>query len=147
MPDSPESAEPTRVVLDGSVALAWHFEDEADPYADAVAARVPELEFVVPSIWGVEVANAVLVGERRGRADRVQAEAWKSRVTILPLVMDIQDPSEVLGATLELARLHNLSAYDASYLELAIRRNLPLATLDKKLRAAAQTSGVTIFSP
>jgi len=135
------------VILDGSVALAWFFRDELDPYAEAVAARLPYLELVVPVIWSLEIANSLIVGERRRRSTREEAEEWRGYVASLRLTVESQTTDRVFSSILNLARTHNLSAYDASYLELALRLNLPLATLDRRLHAAAQTSGVTIFSP
>lgn len=135
------------LVLDGSVAIAWFFDDECNPYADTIAARLDTIRPFVPSLWRLEVANTLLMGERRKRSDRVNTEKWTSFLGSLPIVIDAETDFHAFDATLELARMHDLSAYDASYLELALRRSFPIATLDKKLRDAAQTSGVTISSP
>jgi predicted nucleic acid-binding protein len=135
------------VVLDASVALAWYFQDEANPYADAVAGRFPAIEAIVPSIWPLEVANAVLMGERRGRGTATTAARWAASLTALPIAVDTQPIDRVLTDVMALARGHNLTAYDASYLELAIRSGLPLATLDDRLRAAAAAAGVPVYQP
>ena len=134
-------------VLDGSLALAWYFKDEADPYADAVAARFPAGRAVVPLIWPLEVANAVLMGERCQRSTEAQAAKWLTYLGLLPIAVDDETNDRAWSEVLSLGRAHRLSAYDAAYLELALRRGLPLATLDEKLRAAASAVGVRAFAP
>jgi predicted nucleic acid-binding protein len=134
-------------VLDGSLALAWYFKDEANSYADAVAGRFPAARAVVPLIWPLEVANAVLMGERRQRSTEAQAAQWLTYLGFLPIAVDDETNNRAWGEVLRLARAHRLSAYDAAYLELALRRSLPLATLDDKLKAAASAVGVPAFAP
>jgi predicted nucleic acid-binding protein len=134
-------------VLDGSLALAWYFKDEADPYADAVAARFPSARALVPVIWPLEVANAVLMGERRQRSTEAQATKWLGYLGSLPIAVDEETNERAWDELLSLGRAHRLSAYDAAYLELALRRGLPLATLDDKLKAAASAAGVASFVP
>jgi predicted nucleic acid-binding protein len=135
------------LVLDGSVTLAWYFKDEADPYADAVATRFPGVQGVVPAIWPLEVANAVLMGERRKRSTEAQATQWLNHLDSLPISVDDETAAHAWGDVLRLARAHRLSAYDAAYLELALRRILPLATLDGPLKTAAKAIGVMEFKP
>jgi predicted nucleic acid-binding protein len=134
-------------VLDGSVALAWYFADEADAYADEVGRQLPAVEAIVPTIWPLEVANAVLMGERRKRSTPAQAATWISHLLTLPITVDGETSAHALGAILNLARMQSLSAYDAAYLELAMRRGLPLATLDDQLKVAAAAVGVPLFVP
>lgn len=134
-----------RFVLDGSLALAWYFADEADPYADAVARGLVTREALVPSLWRLEIANALVVGERRKRSTQAQAAAFVARLEQLPIVIDGETDARAWGETLRLARAHILSAYDAAYLELAMRRGLPLASLDDQLKAAAAAVGVPPF--
>ena len=134
-------------VLDGSLALAWFFKDEADPYADAVAARFPATRAAVPLIWPLEVANALLMGERRQRSTEAQAAKWLSYLGSLPITVDDETNERAWGELLSLGRAHRLSAYDTAYLELALRRGLPLATLDDKLKGAASEAGVRAFVP
>lgn len=134
-------------VLDGSLALAWYFKDEANSYADAVAARFPVAHAAVPMIWPLEIANALLMGERRLRSTEAQATRWLRYLNSLPIAVDEETNSRAWVEVLNLARTHHLSAYDAAYLELALRRGLPLATLDGKLKAAASTLGVPAFAP
>ena len=135
-----------RFVLDTSLTLAWYFADEADPYADAVAQKLASTEAVVPSLWPLEVANALVMGERRKRSTEAQASAFLARLGRLPIVVDEETDARAWGDTLSLARAQNLSAYDAAYLELAMRRGLPLASLDEKLKAAATAVGVGLYS-
>jgi len=134
-------------VLDCSIAVAWFFQDEADPYADAIASRFPNAEAVVPSIWPLEVANALLMGERRKRSTPADTVQWLSSLNSLPITIEDQPANRAWSDVLNLARAHNLSAYDASYLELALRCALPLATLDDKLKVASAAVGVPAYKP
>jgi predicted nucleic acid-binding protein len=133
-------------VLDGSVTMAWYFQDEMSDYADAVRDGLDRSQAVVPSLWPLEVANTVIMGERRKRSTPAQAATWLGFLGVLPIVVDGETTARAWGDTLGLARAHNLSAYDAAYLELAMRRGLPLATLDEKLKAAAAAVGVSMYS-
>lgn len=131
-------------VLDASVALAWHFEDEALEYADRVLDRLQEDDAFVPAVWPLEVANGLLAAERRRRlsaADVAQAQAILSD---LPVTVNELALEDALGPVLDLARAHSLSAYDAAYLDLAMREGLSLATQDNHLRAAAMRVGVAL---
>lgn len=136
-----------KIVLDASVALAWYFKDEANTYADAIASRFPTVQAVVPTIWPLEVANAVLMGERRKRSNAAQATRWLGFLTSLPVTVDDETTARAWNETLGLARLYNLSAYDAAYLELTLRLGVALATLDPRLQEAATPAGVTLFQP
>ena len=132
-------------VLDSSMAVAWSFEDETDDYADRVQRQLSTKRAIVPVLWPLEVANALLVGERRKRSTEADTARWTAMLAGLPITIDDRTNSQAWSATLALARVHGLSAYDAAYLELAIRRSLPLATLDEQLKAAAKASGVTLL--
>ena len=134
-------------VLDGSLALAWYFADEANPYADAVAQGLATREAIVPSLWRLEIANTLVMGERRKRSTQAQAAAFVARLELLPIVIDDKTDAHAWNQTIRLARAHKLSAYDAAYLEIAMRRGLPLASLDNQLKAAATAVGVTLFTP
>ncbi|ODT99174.1 MAG: DNA-binding protein [Planctomycetes bacterium SCN 63-9] len=136
---------PKEFVLDGSVTMAWYFADESNDYADAVLTDLEAGRAVVPSLWPLEVANTVLVGERRKRSTEAQATAWLGILETLSIEVDGETASHAWSGTLALARSQNLSAYDAAYLELAMRRGLPLATLDGKLKNAALAVGVSIY--
>src|SRR3954447_3585719 len=127
-----------RFVLDGSVVLAWYFADESDPFADAVAASLAGATAVVPSLFHLEIANILVVGERRKRSTEAQATAFLASLVALPIVVDDQTGTRAWSNTIALARAHGLSAYDAAYLELAVRESIPIATLDDRLKAAAK---------
>jgi predicted nucleic acid-binding protein len=134
-------------VLDSSVTVAWHFEDESDAYADAVGDALVLKAAVVPSLWPLEVANALLVGERRQRTTEAKVSQFLTLLRALPIRVDEETTVRAWHDTLHLARARALSAYDASYLELALRRGLPLATLDDRLKGAAAAVGVAEFKP
>jgi len=138
---------PESFVLDGSAALAWCFPDEHASYPQSVLDSLAVTECAVPSLWSLEVANALLVGERRGRCTAADVAAWLGFLAALPIRIDPDTEARAWSDTLSLARAHNLSAYDAAYLELAVRRGLPLASLDNKLRAAATAAGIVFYTP
>lgn len=131
-------------VLDASVAISWGFEDEVTPYTDRVLGRLYRETALVPSIWPLEVANGALMGERRKRTSEADTGGLVDLLDRLPIKIDGQSLQRVMGPILGLARLHNLSTYDASYLELAVRERLPLATQDDRLRWAAEQAGVSV---
>ena len=133
------------VVVDASLALAWCFPDEGSEYADGVLVSLEGKTILVPSVWGLEIANAVLVSERRKRLSQPEIRQFTTLLEGLRVVQDTRAVAELVRDVLPLARAHQLSAYDAAYLELAIRHDAPLATLDGKLRAAAEMAGVGIF--
>jgi predicted nucleic acid-binding protein len=133
------------LVIDSSVAIAWCFPDEQDDYSQSVLSALASMWAVVPDLWHLEVANTLLVGERRKRSTQANTVTWLGFLVALPIAVDEETRLRAFGPTLGLAREHNLSAYDAAYLELAIRRDLPLATLDDKLKTAAQAFGVPVF--
>lgn len=137
---------PDEFVLDCSVTMAWCFDDEATPYTDGVRDCLTDHQAVVPSIWPLEAGNATIMGERRGRLDRARSSRFFVLLQALPIVVDDETSSRAFSDIVHLARAHNLSAYDAAYLELAIRRGLPLACLDGKLKTAALAAGVVLFS-
>ena len=126
-------------VLDASIAAAWLFDDESEPSANSLLIRLQEWEAVVPQHWHLEVRNALIVGERRGRIRPNEVDERLTDLGTLPVRTDLEPDFD---AALRLARLHGLSFYDAVYLELARRYGLPLATLDGDLGAAAVVEGV-----
>jgi predicted nucleic acid-binding protein len=134
-------------VLDCSVTMAWCFDDEATPYTDGVRDSLADMRAVVPSLWPLEVANATIVGERRKRLDEARSRRFFVLLEALPIVLDGEAGNRAFADIVQLARNYQLSAYDAAYLELAIRRGLPLACLDDKLKTAAAAAGVVLFSP
>jgi predicted nucleic acid-binding protein len=133
------------VVVDASVALAWCFPDEAGIYADRVLVALEGHTILVPAVWGLEIANAVVTGERSKRLRRPEIQRFTTLLESLSLVQDVPPVGEHMGNVLPLAREYNLSAYDAAYLELSIRHSAPLATLDGRLRKAALKAGIVIF--
>jgi predicted nucleic acid-binding protein len=133
------------VVVDASTALAWCFPDETSEYADSVLVALEGYTILVPAVWSLELANAVLVGERKKRLNQPEIQSFTTLLENLSIVQDAQAISDNIRRVLPLARAHGLSAYDASYLELSIRHYAPLATLDSNLRKAAKDSGVKLF--
>lgn len=129
-------------VLDASVALSWFLRDESDGYANGVLAELAKMEASVPCLWLLEICNALTVLERRGRIKEAETARVLTLVRNLPIEMDDTPVAETVERVTSLARRLKISAYGASYLELAIRRGLPLATLDRKLKAAAKRAGV-----
>jgi predicted nucleic acid-binding protein len=125
-------------VLDASVAVAWAFDDEISPYPNRVLELLATDIARVPSIWPLETANALLSAERRQRIHIAETSRFVSLLQSLPIELGDLPPQRALGAVLELGRSHALSAYDAAYLELAMREGLPLATQDDRLRSTAQ---------
>ncbi len=136
----------TGFVLDASVAIAWCFESESSSYSDSVLNKMGEVQVVVPSIWPLEVSNAIAVAHRRGRLSATESIQAASLIAMLPVSVDEPNVSRALGMTLDIATRNSLSSYDASYLELAIRRYLELATLDEQLRKVAVAMGVPILA-
>jgi predicted nucleic acid-binding protein len=135
----------TAFVLDVSVTMAWCFEDESSADTWQLLDRLADDTALVPGIWAAEVANVLLVAERRKRLERAQSRAFAARLLALPIVVEEASPSRLLSDVLTLGRETALAAYDALYLDLAIRHDLPLATLDRGLRAAARKSRVALL--
>jgi predicted nucleic acid-binding protein len=111
----------------------------------AVLEALRSSEAVVASHWGLEVANGLMVAERRGRVSAAEAHRQASVLLALPIAVDPMSRARPLESVRRLGRAHELTSYDAAYLELAVRYGIPIATLDDQLRAAAVEEGVTIF--
>jgi predicted nucleic acid-binding protein len=137
----------SKVVVDASVTLAWCFPDDANRYADAVLVALAAHQLVEPAIWGMEIANAILVGERRARIHEPEIERFIELLDSLNVIEDVRCLSEVLVDVLSLARKNGIAVYDAAYLEAAIRHEAPLATVDRALERAARSIGVPSFEP
>lgn len=135
----------SEVVLDASAALAWCFPDEGSGYADRVLAALEGRAIIVPAIWSLEIANAILAGERRKRLGSADAMRFVALLESIPVTADSLAVGDCVGRILPLSRQYALSAYDAAYLELAIRRAAPLATLDERLAASARQARVALF--
>ena len=138
----------TPFVLDASVALSWFFDDEFSPYSNAIAEIMPQSQAVVPIVWPLEMANGFLTAFRRGRLPETKAPALIGALDRLRVDIDRGIALEFLTqATLTIGIAHRLSAYDASYLELAMRRAIPIATQDERLLRAASAAGIEILQP
>ena len=129
-------------VVDASVAASWAFRDEGHPVATAALVRLGADQAQVPGLWWFEVRNTLLGNERRGRISEADLTAFLQDLRRLAIEFD-HDPDET--TVLMLARRHKLTVYDASYLELAMRLGVPLASLDRELCAAAAACGVPLF--
>ena len=136
------------LVLDCSATLPWIFRDEAtkatERLLDALAAGA---EAWIPALWHLELGNVLLAAQKRGRIDQAGIEGFLSKLEAYRITLDDETMTRAWNKTLDLAVQHQLSTYDAAYLELALRRNLPLATLDEALMVAATASGVALCLP
>ncbi len=134
----------SRFVLDASVALAWFIDHPVDAYAVEVRDKIRRGDrAVVPALWETEFANGVLMAERRklmnvSEGDECVVEMDRLRLTSIEADSGFRSVQEVLAV----ARTFQLTVYDACYLELARRAEMPLASLDKRLRAAAAKAGI-----
>ncbi|MEX2315791.1 MAG: type II toxin-antitoxin system VapC family toxin [Pirellulales bacterium] len=132
-------------IVDCSVAMTWLFEDEATVHTINLFHRLDAEAALVPALWHLEVTNALTVAERRGRVSRAKSDIFVSALLQLEIEVDHESSSRAYAHLLPLCRKHQLSSYDATYLDLAIRRKLPLATLDEPLRKAAKKLGVKLL--
>lgn len=133
------------LVLDCSVAVAWCFEDEASPTLDALLDRVQADGAVVPALWTTEIGNVLVQAARRGRLAPDALQERLGLLDMLPIEIDASGTGPAWrGTVVALAVAEQLSTYDAIYLELAIRRGLPLATSDAALRRAAARHGIPV---
>ncbi len=136
----------TPLVVDCSVTMAWCFEDECDELADAVLDRLVDGEAWVPSLWPLEVSNVLVAAERRRRITAADSARFIELLMGLPIVVDDRSHERALSQVLAVARQLDISAYDASYLELAMRLGATLATRDALLQAAAAAAGVPLVA-
>jgi predicted nucleic acid-binding protein len=130
------------LVLDSSISLAWCFHDEQTPEINSILLSAASQGAHAPILWRFEVANGLVVAQRR---KRIQADLRKlllARLMSLDLELDADGDGRIWSTTVELADLYGLTVYDAAYLELAQRRRVPLATLDAALARAAKAAGV-----
>ncbi len=130
------------VVLDASIAAAWIFDDEEDPRADEALIRVESGHAVVPQIWKFEIHNSLLFAMRRGRIDPYEIGPRLRVLAELPIDTDHSPDFDIAFA---LAREYGMTFYDAVYLELAVRREAPIATLDQELARAAASEGLQVI--
>ena len=133
-------------VVDASMAFAWVLPSQASSAAEALLERVDDgAEVVVPPLWFLEVANGLLVAQRRKTITASERKLALERLSALAPTIDEDNPRDAFGRTSALAEQYGLSVYDAAYLELALRRNLPLGTRDRALHSAAERSGIPRF--
>jgi len=135
----------TDFVLDASVALAWCFEDENTPSARQILARLRAEAASVPATWPIEVANVLALAERRRRITPADSAEFIAKLEDVAILVDGETSSRAFGRVLDLAREERLTAYDAAYLELAMRLGVPLASKDANLCNAAQRLGVSVL--
>ena len=133
-------------VMDCSVAMSWLFADEATPETAALLNRLGAEIALVPGWWFIEVTNVLAGAERRGRIRAAQSDAFIADLGNLAIERDDEAPARAFTHLLVLCRTHYLTGYDAIYLDLALRRNLPLATLDDALRKPARKLGVPLLA-
>lgn len=135
----------SQFVLDCSVTMAWCFEDEKTKATDALLDSLTQREGIVPTIWVLEVSNVLLVAERKKRLQEADTTRFLTLLQNLPICVDTKTPEKAFHEVTSLARKHNLSSYDAAYLELAMRKGLPLATHDTTLKRIAKKLGITLL--
>lgn len=133
------------LVLDASLTMTRYFDDESTPATDALLDRVAEAGAVAPTVWRLEVANALQMAIRRKRIDDAYRDGALAELALLPITIDVDTDTYAWTTTLRLAERFALTIYDAAYLELAQRRSLPLATLDEPLRKAGGALGVPLL--
>jgi predicted nucleic acid-binding protein len=132
-------------VLDSSVALAWVLPDEANLTLDLLCDRLTDDIALVPPIWPLEIGNVLLLAMKRGRLTDKDMKQLITELRALPLEIDSTSTNQALEETMTVAKKYDLTTYDASYLELAKRRALPLATLDDKLRQACVSAKISLL--
>jgi predicted nucleic acid-binding protein len=133
------------LVLDASVTMAWCFPGEATRNTSELLDRMKSEAAAVPPVWYLEITNALAIAERKGRIPPAEVARFISLLERCDLETDDQAASQAFAHLLPLCRSHRLTSYDAAYLELALRRQLPLASLDDDLRAAAKMMGLRLL--
>ena len=132
-------------VIDNSVVMSWCFKDQVNPFADSMLERLTEAVAYVPAVWPLEVVNVLLAAERKKFIREADSVHFLSLLSQLPIHVENGGHEKAMKELLGLARAHCLSSYDASYLDLAMRKGLPLATLDTNLMRAAAAAYVLII--
>lgn len=127
------------------MAAAWCFRDEATPATVALLDSLDRRSAWVPYLWHFEVANLLTQAERRRRITEQACAAFVDILKALPIETDFDAPARALGPVRGLARARNLTPYDAAYLDLAMRRLLPLATRDRDLQRVALSAGIALL--
>lgn len=133
----------TGFIVDASVGFAWVYQGQATPETDQLLNEVAAgARVIVPSLWYLEMANVLLIAQRRHRLTAVQRKAALERLSAMQFTVDEEGTRHAFDKTSELAEKYGLTIYDAIYLELALRRSLPLATRDEALKTASKQCGV-----
>lgn len=133
------------LLLDSSMTLSWYFEDEESEASQAVFDDVSENGAVVPALWRFEVANGLQLAVRRKRIGPAYRDDSLADLAMLDVTIDPESDTHAWSASVKLAERHTLTVYDAAYLELAQRRRLALATLDRALIRAGKAEGVPVI--
>jgi predicted nucleic acid-binding protein len=132
------------IVVDASITLSWCFPDEQTPLSIRVLDRLKTGEQIsVPAFWSVEVLNSLLIGERRGRISRTQTQSFLENLQALRPTLEHISLEQVCGPVQTICRTHGLTPYDALYIELAMRTQCPLATLDQSQKSAANALNIS----
>ncbi len=132
-------------VVDNSIVMAWCFEDESYEKTDTILKKLETATAYTPSLWPLEVCNVLLVAERRKRINEAETARFIALLSRLPIIVVQETPEQTLRGIVMLARNHGLSSYDAAYLDLAMKKGLPLATQDKQLIRAATDCNVRLL--
>jgi predicted nucleic acid-binding protein len=132
-------------VVDNSIVVAWCLQDEGNPLVDVMLAQMHQHQAFVPSIWPLEIGNVLAIAERTKRLSKAEFSRILALLETLPIRVEQEGPRRMLDEILTLARTHQLTTYDASYLDLAMRNSLPIASQDKALIRAAHKAGVRVL--
>lgn len=135
----------SQIVIDCSVTMAWCFPDEADAYSTAALELLNTQTAIVPAHWPLEVANVLVINERRGRITAQDATDFIRQLEELPIEIDADTAERAFDEVLGLARRCRLTIYDAAYLDLSMRTGASLCTLDRQLMSAADEVGAAVF--
>jgi predicted nucleic acid-binding protein len=135
----------TDFIIDNSIVMAWCFEDESTPFTDAIQDRLVDNTAFVPAIWPLEMANVLLVAERKKRIRKADSDRFIALVSALPIIVETTISVQIFHDILPLARKYKLSSYDAAYLELAIHKKLPIASLDQAIVKTAKQAKVPVI--
>ena len=133
------------LIVDCSMAMAWCFVDESTPETSRIQDRLASEAALVPAHWFLEVANVLAMAEKRKRISTTDALQFVQLLSVLDIQVDLEAHRRAFDPILPLCRSHKLTSYDAAYLDLALRRRLPLASLDDDLRQAATSLGLQVL--
>jgi predicted nucleic acid-binding protein len=136
----------TRFVVDASVALCWYFPRQKTAYTEAIFDRLAAGDVALaPALWPLEMVNSLVVAARQKAISLAQFDAFIADLQDLPVSVDLGGVGRSYSSIVRLCRQHQLSSYDAAYLDLALVEGIAIATLDRNLRAAARASGVELL--